>query len=113
MVCCIVIIIKPGRQVMPVYTLHNAKTGEMAHFVTDSNEMVRNLRIITPDWIDVRSDCRRDPIAVIAGWISDDQPPLIKEADPELERLLAEEEEIERRVHQQGGYTGLWGQTPH
>jgi small subunit ribosomal protein S3 len=25
--------------------------------------------------------------------------PLIKEADPELERLLAEEEEIERRVH--------------
>ena len=26
--------------------------------------------------------------------------PLIKEADPELERLLAEEEEIERRVHE-------------
>ena len=25
--------------------------------------------------------------------------PLVKEADPELERLLAEEEEIERRVH--------------
>ncbi|MGQ0831486.1 MAG: 30S ribosomal protein S3 [Microthrixaceae bacterium] len=34
---------------------------------------------------------------------SDDAPveaePLVKEADPELERLLAEEEEIERRVH--------------
>ena len=28
-----------------------------------------------------------------------EQEPLIKEADPELERLLAEEEEIERRVH--------------
>ena len=26
--------------------------------------------------------------------------PLVKEADPELERLLAEEEEIERRVHE-------------
>ena len=26
--------------------------------------------------------------------------PLIKEADPELERLLAEEEEIERRTHE-------------
>ena len=32
--------------------------------------------------------------------------PLIKEADPELERLLAEEEEIERRVHEQH-------ETPH
>jgi small subunit ribosomal protein S3 len=28
-----------------------------------------------------------------------DAEPLVKEADPELERLLAEEEEIERRVH--------------
>jgi small subunit ribosomal protein S3 len=32
--------------------------------------------------------------------------PLIKEADPELERLLAEEEEIERRVHDHS-------ETPH
>ena len=26
--------------------------------------------------------------------------PLVKEADPELERLLAEEEDIERRIHE-------------
>ena len=26
--------------------------------------------------------------------------PLLKEADPEIERLLAEEEEIERRIHE-------------
>jgi len=32
--------------------------------------------------------------------------PLVKEADPELERLLAEEEEIERRVHDHS-------ETPH
>ena len=30
----------------------------------------------------------------------DDAAPLVKEADPELERLLAEEEEIERRTRQ-------------
>jgi small subunit ribosomal protein S3 len=29
-----------------------------------------------------------------------DAAPLVKEADPELERLLAEEEEIERRTRQ-------------
>ena len=32
--------------------------------------------------------------------IVDDAAPLVKEADPELERLLAEEEEIERRTRQ-------------
>jgi small subunit ribosomal protein S3 len=30
----------------------------------------------------------------------DEATPLVKEADPELERLLAEEEEIERRTRQ-------------
>jgi small subunit ribosomal protein S3 len=29
-----------------------------------------------------------------------DNAPLVKEADPELERLLAEEEDIERRIHE-------------
>ena len=33
-------------------------------------------------------------------------PPVIKEADPDLERLLAEEEEIERRLREQH-------ETPH
>jgi small subunit ribosomal protein S3 len=32
--------------------------------------------------------------------IVEDTAPLVKEADPELERLLAEEEEIERRTRQ-------------
>ena len=31
---------------------------------------------------------------------TDEATPLVKEADPELERLLAEEEEIERRTRQ-------------
>jgi small subunit ribosomal protein S3 len=36
----------------------------------------------------------------------DEVSPLVKEADPELERLLAEEEEIERRIHDSS-------ETPH
>jgi len=56
---------------------------------------------------------RRRPEAapVSPESVSDDAPieaePLVKEADPEFERLLAEEEEIERRVAQQGH------ETPH
>jgi small subunit ribosomal protein S3 len=40
---------------------------------------------------------RRRPAEVVEE--PPEHEPLIKEADPELERLLAEEEEIERRVH--------------
>jgi small subunit ribosomal protein S3 len=47
---------------------------------------------------------RRTEPAPVEGAPAADAPieaePLIKEADPELERLLAEEEEIERRVHE-------------
>jgi small subunit ribosomal protein S3 len=47
---------------------------------------------------------RRRPEGEAAEGASDDaaeeSSPLVKEADPELERLLAEEEEIERRVRQ-------------
>jgi small subunit ribosomal protein S3 len=32
--------------------------------------------------------------------VTEEASPLVKEADPELERLLAEEEEIERRTRQ-------------
>jgi hypothetical protein len=32
--------------------------------------------------------------------LGEEAAPLVKEADPELERLLAEEEEIERRTRQ-------------
>src|SRR6476469_8838889 len=35
-----------------------------------------------------------------AAEVADELPPLVKEAAPELERLLAEEEEIERRTRQ-------------
>ena len=41
--------------------------------------------------------------ALDPGWITARQieaTPLVKEADPELERLLAEEEDIERRTRQ-------------
>jgi small subunit ribosomal protein S3 len=47
---------------------------------------------------------RRSESAPVEAAPTADAPieaePLIKEADPELERLLAEEEEIERRVHE-------------
>jgi small subunit ribosomal protein S3 len=41
---------------------------------------------------------RRRPAGAPEAEVAENEP-LIKEADPELERLLAEEEEIERRVH--------------
>jgi small subunit ribosomal protein S3 len=42
---------------------------------------------------------RRRPAEAPEAQEPAEHEPLIKEADPELERLLAEEEEIERRVH--------------
>ncbi len=42
---------------------------------------------------------RRRPEGATEGDAPIEAEPLVKEADPELERLLAEEEEIERRVH--------------
>jgi small subunit ribosomal protein S3 len=42
---------------------------------------------------------RRRPAETVPAEEAAEHEPLIKEADPELERLLAEEEEIERRVH--------------
>ena len=42
---------------------------------------------------------RRRPEGQAEGETTIEAEPLVKEADPELERLLAEEEEIERRVH--------------
>jgi small subunit ribosomal protein S3 len=44
----------------------------------------------------------QEPVPVEAGTDEVPEPasPLVKEADPELERLLAEEEEIERRTRQ-------------
>jgi small subunit ribosomal protein S3 len=49
---------------------------------------------------------RRRPGDTGADEAPPENEPLIKEADPELERLLAEEEEIERRVHDHS-------ETPH
>jgi small subunit ribosomal protein S3 len=43
---------------------------------------------------------RRRPEATPEELPAAENEPLIKEADPELERLLAEEEEIERRTHE-------------
>jgi small subunit ribosomal protein S3 len=40
------------------------------------------------------------PAEETAEAVADENVPLIKEADPELERLLAEEEEIERSVRE-------------
>jgi small subunit ribosomal protein S3 len=47
---------------------------------------------------------REETVEVSVDSATDEAPeeaaPLVKEADPELERLLAEEEEIERRTRQ-------------
>jgi small subunit ribosomal protein S3 len=40
------------------------------------------------------------PVEATVDEAVEDSAPLVKEADPELERLLAEEEEIERRTRQ-------------
>ena len=40
------------------------------------------------------------PVETAAEVDSEEATPLVKEADPELERLLAEEEDIERRTRQ-------------
>jgi hypothetical protein len=40
------------------------------------------------------------PVETTSDETVDEATPLVKEADPELERLLAEEEEIERRTRQ-------------
>ena len=40
------------------------------------------------------------PVEGVSDEVTDEATPLVKEADPELERLLAEEEEIERRTRQ-------------
>jgi small subunit ribosomal protein S3 len=40
------------------------------------------------------------PVEAGAEAVAEEATPLVKEADPELERLLAEEEEIERRTRQ-------------
>jgi small subunit ribosomal protein S3 len=48
----------------------------------------------------VSSAARRRPTDPVTPEEPVENEPLIKEADPELERLLAEEEEIERRVHE-------------
>jgi small subunit ribosomal protein S3 len=41
-----------------------------------------------------------DGVAVVPDEVAVEATPVIKEADPELERLLAEEEEIERRTRE-------------
>ena len=40
------------------------------------------------------------PVESATDEVAEEATPLVKEADPELERLLAEEEEIERRTRQ-------------
>ncbi|MDH4277787.1 MAG: 30S ribosomal protein S3 [Acidimicrobiia bacterium] len=48
-----------------------------------------------------------DPEAVAAGGAVDEPAPLVKEADPEFERLLAEEEAIEETLNKQAGSEDL------
>jgi small subunit ribosomal protein S3 len=47
-----------------------------------------------------REEAVEVPVEAAPEAVPDEATPLVKEADPELERLLAEEEEIERRTRQ-------------
>ena len=77
-----------------------AKEAAMA--VGETAGQARPRRVISAGGGRRRPDAEPVPVEAVA---SDDGPeaapsPVVKEADPELERLLAEEEEIERRTRQ-------------
>ncbi|MBV9952721.1 MAG: hypothetical protein JO291_12260 [Acidimicrobiia bacterium] len=55
-------------------------------------------RVVSSSAARRRSDSTPVDQATEGGGETEEAAPLVKEADPELERLLAEEEEIERSV---------------
>jgi small subunit ribosomal protein S3 len=72
-------------------------TREAAMAVGETSGQGQTRKVVSSSAARRRSDSTPvDPAAATAE--TDESAPLVKEADPELERLLAEEEEIERSV---------------
>jgi small subunit ribosomal protein S3 len=93
-------------EILPYKSLLQDKaSAEAAMAVGDTAGSVRPRQVVS-------SAARRQRDEVVAGAAPADAEaevevaPLVKEADPELERLLAEEEEIERSTRESS-------ETPH
>ena len=82
--------------------LEDKITREAAMAVGETSGQVRPRKVVSSS-----AAARRRPTeAETAEVVAEEAAPLLKEADPELERLLAEEEEIERSVRDHS-------ETPH
>ena len=70
--------------------------------VGETAGQARPRRVISAGGGRRRPDTEPVPVEQVASDDGPEAPPtsVVKEADPELERLLAEEEEIERRTRQ-------------
>jgi small subunit ribosomal protein S3 len=73
-------------------------TREAAMAVGETSGQGEPRRVVSSSAARRRSDSTPVDQATESGESTDEATPLVKEADPELERLLAEEEEIERSV---------------
>jgi small subunit ribosomal protein S3 len=94
--------------ILPYKASEDKIAKEAAMAVGETAGQARPRRVISAGGGRRRPDTEPVPVEQVA--VSDDAPdpgkPVLKEADPELERLLAEEEEIERR-------TRTHHETPH
>jgi small subunit ribosomal protein S3 len=86
--------------ILPYKASEDKIAKEAAMAVGETAGQARPRRVISAGGGRRRPDTEPVPVEEVAA--SDDAPdlgkPVLKEADPELERLLAEEEEIERRT---------------
>jgi small subunit ribosomal protein S3 len=73
---------------------------EAAMAVGETSGQAPQRRVVSAGGGRRRPESESVPSDGAADDAADDASPLVKEADPELERLLAEEEEIERRTRQ-------------
>ena len=89
--------------ILPYRASEDKIAKEAAMAVGETAGQARPRRVISAGGGRRRPETEPVPVEAVAG--TDEAPeatpaPVVKEADPELERLLAEEEEIERRTRQ-------------
>jgi small subunit ribosomal protein S3 len=73
---------------------------EAAMAVGDTSGQGPTRRVVSAGGGRRRAAAESTPVDTDVEELTEEASPLVKEADPELERLLAEEEEIERRTRQ-------------
>ena len=96
-----VAVVKPGRVMFELAGVPEPLAREAAMAVGETSGQSRPRRVVSS-----AAAGRRRADGEPAEVVADEAAPLVKEADPELERLLAEEEEIERSVRDHS-------ETPH